>query len=70
MTSNEKKALVSYFDDQLMTMCRQMSMHLDPQQTGDLYHLAYDLVHDLEHTLECSVELTHAERLSVFKNKR
>lgn len=70
MTSNEKKALVSYFDDQLMAMCREMSVCLDPEQTGDLYDRAYSLIHDLEDTLECSVELSHAERQAAVKNKR
>ena len=70
MTSNEKKALVSYLDDQLMSMCHTMSVGLDPQQTGDLYDHAYALIQDLEVTLQTSVEISQAERMHSVKNKR
>lgn len=70
MTLNEKKALVTYIDDQLMTLCRQMTPHLDSDAIGSLYDRAYELIHDIENTLTSSVELSRAPYASLIKTKR
>lgn len=51
MTKNERTALLTYLDSQVMMFCKSIENHLDADAVGTLYDNAHYLLQDLEDVL-------------------
>ena len=61
MTQNEKEALLTYLDSQLLTYVERFERHVDSDVKQQMYDDAYALLSDIDITLDIDMELQVAE---------
>lgn len=57
MTSNEKDALLTYLEFDLLKFVEHFEQHVNPAVAAQMYDHAYGVVADMEQTLETNIEL-------------
>lgn len=70
MNKNQKEALLTYLDSQMMSFCKGVEQYVDPDAVGTFYDRAYDLLSDMEEAIASQMLIAAVEHQPALTLKR
>jgi len=68
MTRNEKEALITYLEFNLVKHCESIERNIDPDYIGSMYNSAYDILTEMERSIQEIIDFGDSAKKTTTKH--